>query len=68
MNQRIQRLLEESTVQDPQGTWQVDPIRFAELIVRECAGVCSERSQEARALKVDRENSARAILAHFDLQ
>jgi hypothetical protein len=55
MNERIQELLKESTY-DILGVKQVDHNKFAELIVRECAGVdlywLSEQDRKAVAEKI----------------
>ena len=50
--------------------WQGDVSagRFAELLIGECYRVCMERSLNTRALKIDRENIALAILDHFGIK
>ena len=41
MNERIEKLLYQSCSNDPTEAWYINPEKFAELIVRECADIAS---------------------------
>ena len=63
MNKRIRQLAEQ--VYGTQSTEQ--EIKFAELIVRECAQICQDQPNHY-ALKTDRDNCAVAIKEHFGVE
>ena len=63
MNERIRQLAEQ--VYGTQATEQ--EIKFAELIVRECAQICQDQPNHY-ALKTDRDNCAVAIKEHFGVK
>lgn len=47
MNERIKELAKQATIHSPEGFYtytQIDPEKFAELIVRECAAQAEEES------------------------
>lgn len=64
MNERITLLALKAS--DPKTGW-LDRQKFAELIVRECAKVCRDQSNEY-AMELDRENCASAIEEHFGVE
>ena len=58
MNERIAKLYEQAIVIEDGGDYvcgELDPVKFAELIVRECAKVCRDQPN-VYALKADRDN------------
>ena len=63
MNERIRQLAKQ--VYGTQATEQ--EIKFAELIVRECAQICQDQPNHY-ALKTDRDNCAVAIKEHFGVK
>jgi len=63
MNERIRELAEQ--VYGTQATEQ--EIKFAELVVRECAQICQDQPNHY-ALKTDRDNCAVAIEEHFGVE
>jgi len=63
MNKRIRQLAEQ--VYGTQATEQ--EIKFAELVVRECAQICQDQPNHY-ALKTDRDNCAVAIKEHFGVE
>jgi hypothetical protein len=63
MNERIRELAEQ--VYGTQATEQ--EIKFAELVVRECAQICQDQPNHY-ALKTDRDNCAVAIKEHFGVE
>jgi hypothetical protein len=69
MNERIQELAEQATVfvADYDGQrWQIDPEKFAELIVKECADVLLEWKKEPFPL--DPDFAANLIKEHFGVE
>jgi hypothetical protein len=62
MNQRITELAQAATM-DILGVPVLDQKRFAELIVRDCAGLCS-----IAAPGRDAEDIEKAILKHFGVE
>jgi hypothetical protein len=71
MNQRIKLLAEQATVfvADYDGQrWQIDPEKFAELIVLECAKIANQQFEAATGLD-DRDSWAAAeIKKHFGVE
>ena len=67
MNERIRELLVEAREQTKEGSWNAPTAvwaeKFAELIVRKCAGLCS-----ATAAGRDAEAIEEAILKHFGVE
>jgi hypothetical protein len=68
MNERLAKLTEQCYEYNEtmQSTW-FNKTKFAELVVRECAKVCREQSNEY-ALEFDRENCASAIEEYFGVE
>ena len=66
MNERIRELMAEAERKCSETRGIYDEI-LAELIVRECAQVCRDQSNES-ALELDRENCASAIEEHFGVE
>jgi hypothetical protein len=63
MNERIRELYDQAIVIEDGGDYvcgELDPEKFAELIVRDCAGLCS-----IAAPGRDAEDIEEAILKHF---
>ena len=70
MNKLIAKLYEQAIVIEDGGDYvcgELDPVKFAELIVRECAKVCRDQPN-VYALKADRDNCAIAIEEHFGVE
>ena len=70
MNERIAKLYEQAIIIEDGGDYvcgELDPVKFAELIVRECAKVCRDQPN-VYALKADRDNCAIAIEEHFGVE
>ena len=70
MNEQIAKLYEQAIVIEDGGDYvcgELDPVKFAELIVRECAKVCRDQPN-VYALKADRDNCAIAIEEHFGVE
>jgi hypothetical protein len=75
MNERIQELMKEAQViydyapfygdmdRDPKPLYKLDPEKFAELIVRECAEVSENYAAGSMPLSI-----AHAIKKHFGVQ
>jgi hypothetical protein len=54
MNERIRELYDQSIVLEGNGDYvagELDPVKFAELIVRECANVCGKDTLDYRYIK-----------------
>jgi len=48
MNDRIAKLYDQALVLESNGDYvagELDPVKFAELIVRECAGICFDEAK-----------------------
>lgn len=67
MNKQLEQIYREAFGHGPRPIGEPELERFAELIIRECAEVCMQRSRDAIALRADRENSAKAILEHWGI-
>ena len=70
MNEQIAKLYEQAIVIEYGGDYvcgDLDPVKFAELIVRECAKVCRDQPN-VYALTADRDNCAIAIEQHFGVE
>jgi hypothetical protein len=70
MNERLAQLYDEAIVLEGNGDYvagELDPVKFAELIVKECAQVCRDQPN-IYALKADRDNCAIAIEEHFGVE
>jgi hypothetical protein len=70
MNERIKQLWDKAAKLETDTSWEGQTKfmeKFAELIVRECAKVCREQSNEY-ALEFDRENCASAIEEYFGVE
>ena len=70
MNELITKLYDKAIVIEDGGDYvfeELDPVKFAELIVRECAKVCRDQPN-VYALKADRDNCAIAIEEHFGVE
>ena len=68
MNERIAKLYNQSLVLEGNGDYvagELDPVKFAELIVRECARVCSEQRDPANLNYKPSEQFAEAVKQHF---
>jgi len=70
MNERIRELYDQAIIIEDGGDYvcgELDPEKFAELIVRECAQICRNQPN-VYALKADRDNCAIAIEQHFGVE
>ena len=73
MNERIKQLAEQAgmiigdTSEFDMAKFMPKELKFAELIVRECAKVCRDQPN-VYALKADRDNCAIAIEEHFGVE
>ena len=68
MNERIWEIYGEALLGTADNGGDVlDPMKFAELIVRECAKVCRDQPN-IYAHKADRDNCAIAIEEHFGVE
>ena len=73
MNERIRELYEQARLHaksidadiDPKGWMDLYHQKFAELIVRECAKVCSEQRNPANLNYKPSEQFAEAVKQHF---
>ena len=73
MNERIRELYEQARLHaksidadiDPKGWMDLYHQKFAELIVRECARVCSEQRDPANLNYKPSEQFAEAVKQHF---
>ena len=73
MNERIRELAEQATIKEeyypagcngyPEYRYDFDKEKFAELLIRECAGVCVEQRQYQ-----PKEVYAQAVLSHFGVE
>jgi hypothetical protein len=73
MNERIDKLIEQCTVQefsDCTGGFETfDKVKFAELIVRECAGICHKMAEDSDSYVVhDGDTCAEQIKKHFGVK
>ena len=56
MNERIAKLYEQAIIIEDGGDYvcgELDPVKFAELIVRECADICMEMAAKCAGLPGD---------------
>lgn len=80
MNERIKELAKQATIHSPEGFYtytQIDPEKFAELIVAECAGLFVDQkymilnphepfaNERVRALKQHDRDTVKKIRQHF---
>ena len=73
MNERIKLLIEQATTYiDPIANdgvcWDFDKEKFAELIVRECMGICYRTDTEYEGHKVKSTVIASKVAEHFGVE
>lgn len=72
MNERIKELAKQCTSWSEGSTWTsrevFDKEKFAELIVRECAGLCYEIGEYGEYPESEAEACAEYILKHFGVE
>lgn len=73
MNERIKELMKQANLDDDMfplddGWENPELITFAELIVRECAGICEARSDPLGYANLTSEANAKAIKQHFGVE
>ena len=72
MNERIKKLIEQSIMIENGG--ELDPVKFAQLIVKECMGLCEHESNDDdfddydMGMCVKAESIRTAIKKHFGVE
>jgi hypothetical protein len=72
MNERIAKLYDQAIIIEDGGDYvcgELDPEKFAELIVRECAGICHKMAEDSDSYVVhDGDTCAEQIKKHFGVE
>ena len=72
MNERIAKLYDQAIIIEDGGDYvcgELDPEKFAELIVRECAGICHKMAEDSDSYVVhDGDTCAEQIKQHFGVE
>jgi hypothetical protein len=71
MNQRISKLYDQAIVIEDGGDYvcgELDPIKFAQLIVQECANIAHNTQYNHGRASYETGSCARAILQHFEVE
>lgn len=79
MNERIKELAEQATIHSPAGFYtytQIDPEKFVELIVRECAvpmitqarAMDADGGYQSNPIEVNAMNLHQGLLKHFGVE
>ena len=71
MNERMQELYNQAIVIEDGGDYvcgELDPVKFAELIVRECMTVCETATEEGQPLHLVSLGYSQRIKEHFGVE
>jgi len=61
MNERIKELIEQATTEEHDGFQYFDKQKFAELLIRECAGLAKSKSEHIQSMLTDDRGDRRQI-------
>jgi hypothetical protein len=71
MNERIAKLYDQAIVLEDGGDYvcgELDPVKFAQLIVRECANIAHDTQYNHGRASYETGSCARAIRQHFEVE